>query len=129
MILDLTVPFQVVIPAQGMIEFRNHLSELLSEYWPSDDASVGRCDEGDISAARGKNFPQPKSLRVHQGKVLYFDSGVNPRGNFLRISQVCSDDVKSSIIPITNSFVLKLGPVPHLNSNSNSVLYLNYVAY
>jgi len=90
---------RVVIPAQGMIEFRNHLSELLSEYWPSDDASVGRCDEGDISAARGKNFPQPKSLRVHQGKVLYFDSGVNPRGNFLRISQVTTRFRTSILLP------------------------------
>lgn len=90
---------RVVIPAQGMIEFRNHLSELLSEYWPSDDASLGRCDEGDISAARGKNFPQPKSLRVHQGKVLYFDSGVNPRGNFLRISQVTTRFRTSILLP------------------------------
>ena len=77
-----------MIPAQGMVEFRNNLSDLLSEFWPSDDASVGRVDEGDVSLSKGKEFPAPKSLRVHQGKVLYFDSGVNPRGSYLRISQV-----------------------------------------
>ena len=71
-----------------MIEFRNHLSELLAEYWPADDPVLGRVDEGDISGATAKECPQPKSMRVHQGKVLYFDAGVNPRGSFLRISQV-----------------------------------------
>ena len=71
-----------------MIEFRNQLSELLTQHWPADDASLGRVDEGDISASKAKDFPQPKSIRVHQGKVLYFDSGVNPRGSYLRISQV-----------------------------------------
>ena len=70
-----------------MVEFRNNLSDLLREYWPSNDASLGQVDEGDLSA-EGKEFPQPKSMRVHQGKVLYFDSGVNPRGSYLRISQV-----------------------------------------
>ena len=71
-----------------MIEFRNQLSELLTQHWPVDDASLGRVDEGDISATKARDFPQPKSIRVHQGKVLYFDSGVNPRGSYLRISQV-----------------------------------------
>lgn len=90
---------RIVIPAQGMIEFRNNLSDLLSEFWPSDDASLGLVDEGDVSASKGKQFPQPKSLRVHQGKVLYFDSGVNPRGNYLRISQVTTRFRTSILLP------------------------------
>jgi len=90
---------RIVIPAQGMIEFRNHLSELLSEYWPSDDAMLGHVDEGDVSGAKAKECPQPKSLRVHQGKVLYFDSGVNPRGSFLRISQVTTRFRTSILLP------------------------------
>jgi len=90
---------RIVIPAQGIIEFRNNLSDLLSEYWPSDDASLGLVDEGDVSASKGKEFPQPKSLRVHQGKVLYFDSGVNPRGSYLRISQVTTRFRTSILLP------------------------------
>jgi len=90
---------RIVIPAQGMVEFRNNLSDLLSEFWPSDDASVGRVDEGDVSLSKGKEFPAPKSLRVHQGKVLYFDSGVNPRGSYLRISQVTTRFRTSILLP------------------------------
>jgi len=90
---------RIVIPAQGMVEFRNNLSDLLSEYWPNDDASLGPVDEGDSSASKTKEFPQPKSLRVHQGKVLYFDSGVNPRGSYLRISQVTTRFRTSILLP------------------------------
>jgi len=89
---------RIVIPAQGMVEFRNNLSDLLREYWPSNDASLGQVDEGDLSA-EGKEFPQPKSMRVHQGKVLYFDSGVNPRGSYLRISQVTTRFRTSILLP------------------------------
>jgi len=90
---------RIVIPAQGMIEFRNQLSELLTQHWPVDDASLGRVDEGDISATKARDFPQPKSIRVHQGKVLYFDSGVNPRGSYLRISQVTTRFRTSILLP------------------------------
>jgi len=90
---------RIVIPAQGMVEFRNNLSDLLCEYWPNDDASLGPVDEGDSSASKTKEFPQPKSLRVHQGKVLYFDSGCNPRGSYLRISQVTTRFRTSILLP------------------------------
>jgi len=94
----LTTRNQIVVPAQGIGEFRKHLSGLLEEFWPEDDSELGDLDEGNL-AAKTKDFPQSKSLRVHQGKILYFDSGVNPRGSYLRISQVTTRFRTSILLP------------------------------
>ena len=65
---------QVAIPAQGMIEFRDALTDLLDEF------SV---DE----AAYRQELPEGKHLHV-DNKNFYFDIGQNARGVYMRISEV-----------------------------------------
>lgn len=65
---------QVAIPAQGMIEFRDALTDLLDEF------SV---DE----AAYRQELPEGRHLHV-DNKNFYFDIGQNARGVYMRISEV-----------------------------------------
>ncbi|XP_014242375.1 transcriptional activator protein Pur-beta isoform X2 [Cimex lectularius] len=65
---------QIAIPAQGMIEFRNALTDLLVEYGTDDGGFKGELPEG-------------KHLRV-DNKNFYFDIGQNNRGIYMRISEV-----------------------------------------
>lgn len=65
---------QVVIPAQGMIEIRDTLTDLLNEFGTDDHAST-------------ELLPEPQSLRV-DNKMFYFDVAQNRRGTFMRISEV-----------------------------------------
>lgn len=66
--------FQIAIPAQGMIEIRDALTDLLKEYG-TDDLET----EEPVAEA--------KSLRV-ENKMFYFDVGHNRRGTYMRISEV-----------------------------------------
>lgn len=59
---------------------------MLAEFWP--EAEAGDADDGNASALSERDLPTAKSMRIHPGKVFYFDPGCNPRGSFLRISQV-----------------------------------------
>jgi len=65
---------QVVIPAQGMIEVRDTLTDLLNEYGTDDKETA-------------EALPEAQSLRV-DNKTFYFDVGQNKRGMFMRISEV-----------------------------------------
>ncbi|XP_076625224.1 purine-rich binding protein-alpha isoform X2 [Colletes latitarsis] len=64
---------QIAIPAQGMIEFRDALTDLLEEYG-TDDGFKGDLPEGRYMRVDSKNF--------------YFDIGQNNRGIYMRISEV-----------------------------------------
>ncbi|XP_043250694.1 transcriptional activator protein Pur-beta isoform X2 [Colletes gigas] len=64
---------QIAIPAQGMIEFRDALTDLLEEYG-TDDGYKGDLPEGRYMRVDSKNF--------------YFDIGQNNRGIYMRISEV-----------------------------------------
>jgi hypothetical protein len=66
---------QVAIPAQGMIEFRDALTDLLDEFGTDDGGS----NRGDL--------PEGKHLKV-ENKNFYFDIGQNSRGVYMRISEV-----------------------------------------
>jgi hypothetical protein len=76
----------VVVPAQGLIEFRDALSELLKDY--------GVEDEEDI----GETLPEAKSLRV-ENKMFYFDVGQNQRGVYMRVSEVRANFRTAVTIP------------------------------
>ncbi|KAL3183429.1 hypothetical protein MRX96_033549 [Rhipicephalus microplus] len=65
---------QIAIPAQGMIEFRDALTDLLEEFGTDDGAFKGELPEG-------------RHMRV-ENKTFYFDIGQNTRGIYMRISEV-----------------------------------------
>jgi len=65
---------QIAIPAQGMIEFRDALTELLEEFGTDDQEPQN-------------DLPESKSMRV-ENKMFYFDVGSNRRGVYLRVSEV-----------------------------------------
>jgi hypothetical protein len=65
---------QIVIPAQGMIEIRDTLTDLLKEFGTDDRDGLD-------------GLPEPQSMRV-ENKMFYFDIGQNRRGIFMRISEV-----------------------------------------
>jgi len=51
------------------------------------------------SASEDNDLPIAKSMRVHPGKVIYFDPGTNPRGDFVKISQVTTRFRTSILLP------------------------------
>lgn len=65
---------QVAIPAQGMIEFRDALTDLLDEFSADEHAYKPDLPEGRHMHVDNKNF--------------YFDIGQNNRGIYMRISEV-----------------------------------------
>ncbi|KAK0183226.1 hypothetical protein PV327_001287 [Microctonus hyperodae] len=65
---------QIAIPAQGMIEFRDALTDLLEEFGVDDGGFKGDLPEGRYMRVDNKNF--------------YFDIGQNNRGIYMRISEV-----------------------------------------
>ncbi|KAL3271359.1 hypothetical protein HHI36_021843 [Cryptolaemus montrouzieri] len=65
---------QVAIPAQGMIEFRDALTDLLDEFTQDEHAYKHDLPEGNQMHVDNKNF--------------YFDIGQNNRGVYMRISEV-----------------------------------------
>uniref|UniRef100_A0A3B4Z4C8 Purine rich element binding protein G n=1 Tax=Seriola lalandi dorsalis TaxID=1841481 RepID=A0A3B4Z4C8_SERLL len=64
----------IVLPAQGLIEFRDALSQLIEDYGDEDSDDRGR-------------LPEAASFRV-DNKRFYFDVGSNRYGIFLKISEV-----------------------------------------
>ncbi|XP_053618865.1 transcriptional activator protein Pur-alpha isoform X3 [Plodia interpunctella] len=71
---------QVALPAQGMIEFRDALTDLLDDFGTDDGGFKGELPEG-------------RHLRV-DNKNFYFDIGQNNRGIYMKVSEVST--VKSN---------------------------------
>jgi hypothetical protein len=65
---------QIAIPAQGMSDFRNALTDLLEEFGTEDGGFRGELPEGRHMKVENKNF--------------YFDVGQNNRGIYMRISEL-----------------------------------------
>ncbi|KAK7098463.1 hypothetical protein V1264_002749 [Littorina saxatilis] len=76
---------QIAIPAQGMIEFRDALTELLDEFGTDDQEPQNE-------------LPESRSMRV-ENKMFYFDVGSNRRGVYLRISEVRNNFRTAVTIP------------------------------
>jgi len=77
---------QIAIPAQGLIEFKDQLGELLDQYGlPEEQSAV-------------VPLPESKSLRA-DNKSFYFDCGSNARGIFLRVSEVRSNFRSAITVP------------------------------
>ncbi|KAI2811280.1 hypothetical protein BLOT_002454 [Blomia tropicalis] len=82
---------QIAIPAQGMIEFRDALTDLLDEFG-GDEAG------GDEDNCFRETLPDSTNFRV-ENKKFYFDIGQNKIGVFMRISEVKSSTRSSITIP------------------------------
>lgn len=74
----------IVLPAQGLIEFRDALSQLIVDYGEeNDDLRRGETRNHDDNP----ELPEAASFRV-DNKRFYFDVGSNRYGIFLKISEV-----------------------------------------
>lgn len=75
----------IAVPAQGIVDIRNALSEVLEQYGS---------DEEEVAS----DLPDSREQRVEQ-KRFYFDVGSNARGVYLRISEVTANYRNSITIP------------------------------
>ncbi|KAM3959893.1 purine-rich binding protein-alpha isoform 2-T2 [Aphomia sociella] len=76
---------QVALPAQGMIEFRDALTDLLDDFGVDDGGFKGELPEG-------------RHLRV-DNKNFYFDIGQNNRGIYMKVSEVKSNFRTAITVP------------------------------
>jgi len=76
---------QIAIPAQGLIEFRDALTDLTDEFGVEDGGFQGELPEGRHCRVENKNF--------------YFDIGQNHRGVYMRISEVKTNFRTAITIP------------------------------
>ncbi|XP_034951937.1 transcriptional activator protein Pur-beta isoform X3 [Chelonus insularis] len=79
---------QIAIPAQGMIEFRDALTDLLEEFGVVDGGFKG-------------DLPEGRYMRV-DNKKFYFDIGQNNRGIYMRISEVKTNFRTAITVPETS---------------------------
>ncbi|XP_066507816.1 purine-rich element-binding protein gamma isoform X2 [Hoplias malabaricus] len=90
----------VVLPAQGLIEFRDALSQLIEDF--GDDAN-GETDPTDHGRGEGEGgralLPDAASFRV-DNKRFYFDVGANRRGVFLKVSEVRQPHRSAITVPL-----------------------------
>ncbi|XP_029025632.1 purine-rich element-binding protein gamma [Betta splendens] len=79
----------IVLPAQGLIEFRDALSQLIEDYGDgeSDDRGRAGAGAGVRNHDESPELPEAASFRV-DNKRFYFDVGSNRYGVFLKISEV-----------------------------------------
>ncbi|CAK1546791.1 unnamed protein product [Leptosia nina] len=76
---------QIALPAQGMIEFRDALTDLLDDFGIDDGGYKGELPEG-------------RHLRV-DNKNFYFDIGQNNRGIYMKVSEVKSNFRTAITVP------------------------------
>lgn len=63
----------IALPAQGIVDIRNVLSEFIEEFGSEEEEH--------------QELPEFQEMRVER-KRFYFDCGSNERGSFVRISEV-----------------------------------------
>lgn len=105
---------QIGIPAQGMIEFRDALTDLLDEYGATDEDDTqgekhansvssetnhnDRASSNSYTAAQDKDLPEGTDIRV-ENKRFFFDVRQNKNGIFMRVSEVKNNFRASITIP------------------------------
>jgi len=90
---------QVAIPAQGMIEFRDALTDLLDEFGCTDeDESTVTVTAVRSGGQMSAGLPEGRHVKV-DNKNFYFDIGQNNRGVYMRISEVKSNFRTAITIP------------------------------
>ncbi|MFH4979351.1 hypothetical protein AB6A40_006060 [Gnathostoma spinigerum] len=83
---------QVAMPAPGMVQLRDALTELIDKY-----------AEGYLAESDQDDLPEPKQIRTENNKLFYFDVAHNDRGTFVRVSEVKSMTGHRSSITIPQS--------------------------
>jgi len=73
----------LALPAQGIVDIRNALTEFLEEFGVEESTH---------------DLPEPQEMKIER-KRFYFDCGRNDRGAFLRVSEVTSNYRSSITIP------------------------------
>ena len=107
---------QVAIPAQGMIEFRDALTDLLDEFGCTDEDEstvtvTGVRSGGQMSAG----LPEGRHVKV-DNKNFYLDIGQNNRGVYMRISEA-SESCSYLVRNLHRSLQIKCGSATFLNLN------------
>ena len=84
------------MPAQGLIELKDHLTDLLDRY------GAGYIEEEQKKQQENeelkKQLPESKSFRA-ASKTFYFDCASNARGKYVKISEVSSRFRTSITLP------------------------------
>uniref|UniRef100_A0A8B9LCG0 Purine-rich element binding protein G n=1 Tax=Astyanax mexicanus TaxID=7994 RepID=A0A8B9LCG0_ASTMX len=94
----------VVLPAQGLIEFRDALSQLIDDFGDAEADEPGGGDRArGVDRGRGEGaralLPEAASFRV-DNKRFYFDVGANRRGVFLKVSEVRQPHRSAITVPL-----------------------------
>lgn len=104
---------QVVIPAHGMIDIRDALTDLLNEFGKDEKPSTTDGEKRQTLSVDNKNF--------------HFDLGSNTRGNFLRISEVSGTFKATITIPedAWDQFVCAVEEATESTSDEPDVMIIN----
>lgn len=79
----------IVVPASGMIEFRDTLTGLIENYG---------VDEEEVNEEE-ENLPQSATIGSRRSKVFYMDVGKNPRGTYVRMTEQSANYRQSITVP------------------------------
>jgi transcriptional activator protein Pur-alpha len=91
---------QIAIPAQGLKEFRENLTEILDKYNDGTTDDAGSGNEQNKPEALQFTNANSKSLKA-SNKTFYFDLGSNARGSFLKINEVRANQFRTNItVPV-----------------------------
>jgi len=80
---------QIGIPAEGLHDFKQVFEEILTKYNNLTDEDLAR-------EANALSLAESQALKT-DNKTFYFDIGSNPRGRFLKISELRINQYKTSI--------------------------------
>lgn len=79
----------IVLPASGMIEFRDTLTGLIENYGT----------EEDLDEEEDEELPQSATIGSRRSKVFYMDVGRNPRGIYVRMTEQSANYRQSITVP------------------------------
>merc|ERR1712127_150422 len=79
----------IVVPASGMIEFRDTLTGLIENF--------GVDEEG--ANEEEANLPESATIGSRRSKVFYMDVGKNPRGAYVRMTEQSANYRQSITVP------------------------------
>lgn len=96
---------KIAIPAQGLIEFRDALADLLVEYMLGHESLQSQPQEIEDSSNIANKIPRfepqlPEGRHMRVGnKKFFFDIGQNSLGIYMRISEVRANTRSTLTIP------------------------------
>jgi len=79
----------IVVPASGMVDFRDALTELIATHGCDEEEHEEECE----------NLPQSATIGSRRSKVFYMDVGKNPRGTYVRMTEQSANYRQSITVP------------------------------